>query len=345
MPIRPASVIVLLTSIVAISAHSNLGYPLPYWKRSCKPNFSNCRRKGQQACPPLFRGRGRKYSKPSDPAAVWSRGQKVEIVWHKNNHVGGFYRRSIVPVKHMMDPEWHEKSAFQWGCWSKSVFPCHKSNRPKCGKDKTNTAYKDSMIVPKVIPDGDYIFSQVWYGGLQLEKKHQRHKDNFSCSFIRIAGGPEADFHDKKFSSETSMRNIAKGTCATGSTRPMECGGTGCLRKPIRFAVPEEFQNNRTPAPISRELFEKDKFFRKTNKKSSIGGKKKRGKNNLCIIKRNKKFRKSSISNKRKRSCGKLARKRAKRNWGRQRPRKWKRKRKKKKKMTKRRKFCGKRRC
>lgn len=71
------------------SAHSNIGYPLPYNKISCKASAPWCK----SACPPIW---GHPSTSPKKPAAIWKRGQTVQITWHKNNHIGGFYRRSLV---------------------------------------------------------------------------------------------------------------------------------------------------------------------------------------------------------------------------------------------------------
>lgn len=151
--------IVLALTLVSVAvAHSNLGYPLPYSTISCKASESWC--KG--ACPPLWKSVQSKFDSPDKPAATWRRGESVEIVWHKNNHIGGFYRRALVPVKYMMDRAWHQKTAFEWGCWSQGTFQCGKS--AKCGGDKKGRAYKNMMTVPTVFPDGDYVFAQVWYG-------------------------------------------------------------------------------------------------------------------------------------------------------------------------------------
>lgn len=103
----------LVTFIPLVSAHFNQRYPIPYNPTECHLQ-SNC--KGGP-CEPSTQCPGPcpldKSKVPSKPSAVWSRGQEVTIEWHKNNHRGGFYRRSLVPVKHVMDKSWHEKTAFE----------------------------------------------------------------------------------------------------------------------------------------------------------------------------------------------------------------------------------------
>jgi len=78
--------LLLTTSTLPVRAHSNLGYPLAYSKVACKGKRRWC----QGACPPVWKGLAR--NSPRKPAAVWRRGQRVRIVWHKNNHIDGFYR-------------------------------------------------------------------------------------------------------------------------------------------------------------------------------------------------------------------------------------------------------------
>lgn len=133
------------------TAHSNVGKPLAYNKMACKASAKWC--KG--ACPPIWKSGGAKFrNTPSNPSAVWKRGQRVEIVWHKNNHIGGFYRRSLVPVKHMFKKAWHDKTAFDFGCWGQGTFKCGKNK--VCGADLKSLAYKNTVVIPDIFPDGDY---------------------------------------------------------------------------------------------------------------------------------------------------------------------------------------------
>ncbi len=234
--------IVALTLLVATAAaHSNLGYPLPYSRIACKASESWC--KG--ACPPMWKSTRGRYNSPDKPAATWRRGQRVEIVWHKNNHIGGFYRRSLVPVNHMMDRKWHQKAAFEWGCWSQGTFNCGRSAR--CGGDKKGKAYKNIMTVPSVFPDGDYVFSQAWYGGLHWQGKRPKYSDYYACSFVRIRGGKLTPSYKATFRPGKKKRNIPEGVCATGSTRLMQCGGDGCEKGPVFKTKPAEFQRSSGP--------------------------------------------------------------------------------------------------
>ena len=142
---------------------------MPYNRLACKADAKWCR----GACPPIWRtGWAQARNSPGRPAAVWRRGQSVDIVYHKNNHRGGLYRRSLVPVQHMFDRGWHCRGAFEWGCWSQGSFKCGRSQL--CGEDQFGISYKSRMKVPLVFPDGDYVFAQVWYGGVFCKSKDVR---------------------------------------------------------------------------------------------------------------------------------------------------------------------------
>eukprot|EP00171_Calliarthron_tuberculosum_P016302 IDg16302t1 len=94
------------------TTHFNLRQPKPYNPVEC--NARHC----SGPCPLLKTGQS------SSPTAIWRRGQRVTIEWHKNNHRDGFYRRSLVPVSKMNNWAAHDATAFDWGCWSQNAFQC-----------------------------------------------------------------------------------------------------------------------------------------------------------------------------------------------------------------------------
>lgn len=66
------------------TAHFNLKSPTPYNPFQCQ--LLAC--KGP--CPPIKSvGWTRARNSPSNPSAVWSRGEEVTIEWHRNSHNGG----------------------------------------------------------------------------------------------------------------------------------------------------------------------------------------------------------------------------------------------------------------
>ncbi len=178
------SIITLLPLLCA--GHYNLKDPLPYNNFHCSlHSVPKC----TAPCPPILSsGYGKERNSPSTPSRVWRRMQNVSIQWHRNNHEGGFYRRSPVPVKHMFDPAWHAKTAFDYGCWSQGVYKC--GHAFDCGTDKDGYAYSNYMEIPRVFPDGDYVFAMVWYGGIHWQRQRAYFPDFYACAFVRIEGGP-----------------------------------------------------------------------------------------------------------------------------------------------------------
>lgn len=155
-----------------------------------------------------------------------------------------------------MDHDWHKKTAFDFGCWSQGSFNCGRNER-LCGGDKKGRAYKNKVTIPSVFPDGDYVFAQVWYGGLQWQAEAPKYADYYSCSFVEIRGGkPITSSHTASFQPNPKakskfLEHIPKTQCGTGSIRVNECDGEACEQKPVIGAVPEEFQNNRRPTVLA----------------------------------------------------------------------------------------------
>lgn len=105
-------------------------------------------------------------SSPASPAATYARGQRVLLRWARNNHEGGFVRWALVPLTQMGDPAAHQRFAFHWGCWSAGRFRCTDKNRRRlCVDDRLNqrwgTAYSGRVVIPAVVPDGNYVLSFV----------------------------------------------------------------------------------------------------------------------------------------------------------------------------------------
>lgn len=230
--------------IIYVRAHSNLGYPLSYNPLPCKATNPWCK---PTTCPPVW---STVRSSPRRPAAVWRRGSRVLIVYHKNNHNGGFWRRSLVPVRYMFNQYWHRRGAFEWGCWSQGSFKC--GNGPLCGGDKWKRAYRTWMTVPRVFPDGDYVFVQSWYGGLFWRANRPQFPDYTSCAFVRIRGGPVSQTHRPRFiRGFQNKHKVPPGVCATGKLFLGQCGGAECRKNKVMYSKPGEFRNGKSP-PVVR---------------------------------------------------------------------------------------------
>lgn len=242
-----------LLTIVALaacaSAHFNLRSPMPYNPIDCNP--PRCR----GPCPPIWKmGKSKARNDRDHPSAIWKRGQKVKIQWHKNNHWGGFYRRSLVPVKHMFDADWHEKTAFNWGCWSQGLYHC--GFEKECGTDLRGRGYENIMQVPDVLPDGDYVFSMTWFGGLNPQRTKSHFSNYFSCVFVKIQGGKRKDFYTPTFTPGHSEEfQQPEGKCLSGAEDLGECGGEECDDKPAKAGVPPGFRWGGSPPQLHRWLF------------------------------------------------------------------------------------------
>lgn len=244
-------VLVLLLSSAPVLAHYNLISPQPYNKIDCNP--PEC----PGPCPPIWRtGSARARNSPQHPAAVWSRGDVKEISWHRNNHEGGFVRMSLVPVAYMNNRWWHLKTAFAYACFATNKFICGKGKH--CGSDRGGRGFRTWITVPQVIPDGDYVFAQVWAGGLHWRRRRAFFADYYTCSFIRIRGGPVKNTHQPTFNSGKSRHryvNRKGGVCASTSTYVGECGGMECLKNRVMYKKPGPFRFGRKPPVIRRSMF------------------------------------------------------------------------------------------
>lgn len=246
---RALGILLLLLLLNPSAAHYNIKDPMPYNRIEC--NLPRCR----GPCPPIWRGgNAAARNSPSNPSRTWHRGQTVTIEWNRNNHEGGYYRRSLVPVKYMNDASWHKRTAFEWGCFNQNKYHCgrHKS----CGTDKHGDAYRNHMRVPNVFPDGDYVFSMAWFGGLHWRRDRAEFSDYHTCAFVRIRGGAFHASHTPTFtpgrilSRRPTINRPPPGKCAATSTFLGQCGGRPCHGRPVRFGVAGVFAHGRRPPRV-----------------------------------------------------------------------------------------------
>lgn len=218
-----------------------------------------------QACPSIWNS-GMKNSR-AKPAKRWQRGQRVVIRWVRNNHRGGMFRVSIVPVEKMMSKEWHAKFALSYGCWDTGV---HRCSGEACGTDSDHEAFSRSITVPAVFPDGDYVVGHVWYGGLDYTKQKGDFPDYYSCSFVRIEGGDtEVEEFQPYFEGWVTSDKSGTELCRTAADTTRQCQRQECNTRSF-YAVARPFKNGAKPDPIrKREIMEY------TGNRS--GGKKKNG--------------------------------------------------------------------
>lgn len=237
--------LLLLSLLGPAAAHYNLKDPMPYNRIECNP--PRC----HGPCPPIWKsGNARARNGPNSPSRVWSRGQTVSIAWHKNNHEGGFYRRSLVPVKYMNSASWHKRTAFEWGCFTQNKFHCGRA--ASCGTDHKGDAYRNSVRIPNVFPDGDYVFAQVWFGGLHPNRRQAHFSDYHTCAFVRIRGGSLHGSYSPTFVPGHNFRNnVPRGKCASTSQWAGQCNrGLPCYGNRVRMGVPGAFAHGRRPPAV-----------------------------------------------------------------------------------------------
>lgn len=209
------------------------------------------------ACPPYFPDSAN--NTPSSPEATWSRGQRVNVTWARNNHHGGFISFMLVPMDSslstLMDTALHDSLAFNHGCWEQGNFICAPGHF--CGSSTSGRAFSRIVNVPSVYPDGIYIFSIVWYGGLHFERKYGHFPDYRSCAFIRIQGGnPTVKKFQPFFDPGKNERKVQGDWCESAAAAPGVCPYTGCRgpQYPMFTGKPLIFANGARPPPISRRM-------------------------------------------------------------------------------------------
>jgi len=143
-----------------VTGHSYLTYP-----RSMS-RMNGCRVGGHEdvwvrycpgPCPNTDLDRS---TSPSEPAAVWARGGRYSVTYARNNHEAGFVRWALVPVSQMHDKAAHARAAFMHSCWVSDRHKCESEveRRRDCVVDRQNSAFRQTVVVPDVYPDGDCTF-------------------------------------------------------------------------------------------------------------------------------------------------------------------------------------------
>lgn len=239
-----------LSFLTLTSGHSFLTNPEPYTTRY---HTRHCRgAECVNACPIEYNAG--MANTIANPAKTWSRGETVNIQWAKNNHDGGFVRLGLVPVGVMNDRSWHERLTIMHGCWHSGMTGCKGSK--ECGTDRSGTAFERKVKIPTVFPDGDYILGFVWYGGVR--KQRGFFPDFFSCSHIRISGGPLGGRHSAYFEAGDGPSEFVRDDmCYTSADFIGDCGTKGCVKKQAFWAVPRAFSGRSSPTSFTPEVVEK----------------------------------------------------------------------------------------
>lgn len=171
----------------------------------------------------------------------YQRGQTVSMKWGRNNHIGGFVRFSLVPKHLRMNKQAHERMAFRYACFESGKHQCNLQN---CGTDVW--LYKTNVVIPTSYPDGNYILSWAWFGGISVGKSY--FGDYYSCTPVRIQGGPTTASYTPIFEGGENLYNSSR--CRTAVDRLGICVREPCRGHNEKKMKPYPFSENRAPAPI-----------------------------------------------------------------------------------------------
>lgn len=256
---RPNHVTTLLLLIALVSltttakTHTFLLNPMPY-KFTYSP--VDCKGSECRACPEIKEPYSKMRNTPKEPARTYKRGEEVTIKWSKNNHNGGFIRFAFVPLNLMFDTAAQTRRAFYTGCWNQGAIAC---DELECGTDDKGKILSRKITIPAVIPDGIYVFSSMWYGGVHFLREMGLFADYYSCSYVRVEGGEPLiesfqPFYDQ--GENAQFEEAENGACRTANDRPglctgrFQCGGFKAIDD-----LPHAFKNGNLPEPLTPSLF------------------------------------------------------------------------------------------
>lgn len=225
-------------------AHSYLTVPPPY-TNECK---------GCDICPSERKHRRNIHHTRNNPVATWSRGQKVNMKWVKNNHNGGFVRLSFLRLEDTFNATAHARYAFYHGCWEQGRYPC---KGRECGADNHKEAFHRYVTIPDFLPDGVYTLAWLWYGGTHFRRKVGLYSDFVSCSYIRIRGGVPVrrEGFEPSFIPGYLDKYEHDGFCLTSANAPGQCLH-GCDYKPTFYDIPKVFKDGNKPQTISASYYD-----------------------------------------------------------------------------------------
>lgn len=238
----PVSLILILLWIHHAEAHSWIVEPETY-NTVYKTNTCVAEQCGLP-CPTKWTNM--KNSRAS-PARQYRRGQSIKVIWVRNSHNGGIVRLGLVPVEAMWNKNAHARLALYYGCWDDNTVRCKALNYRWCGTDKEGYALSATMNVPNCLPDGDYVFSYSWFGGLHYSRNRGGFPDFNHCSHVSVKGGP--------FGSCTPQFKVGSGPsasrdrtqCQTAAIEPGTCIKKACPTRSF-YGRPKPFMNGAPPS-------------------------------------------------------------------------------------------------
>lgn len=169
-------------------------------------------------------------------------------------------RLTLVRPEDMMKKTAHTRNAFHFSCWGANVRVATKKERTVdrwgfsiAGNDGENhpfppAYYETEAVIPRCVPDGDYVLGWVWYGGVESSVKGNGKQepgingvfgDYWSCAFVKVRGGELRNEEEKVFVND--MQEYSNEGCMAVSDRPGICAREPCFGKGT-FQKPSEFK-------------------------------------------------------------------------------------------------------
>lgn len=173
--------LLLLSILDIVTAHTYLLQPQSRYQGLCIPAVdlnTNC-------C----------AQKPNQVSNTYRRGQIVKTEWGRNNHIGGFIRYSIVPLRQSdnLNIFNNDSNVFQYNCYAPQ---CIGDNNNFYAPDPPGTGYNQNKCsmnikIPNWLPDGSYTIQWRWHsGGDNYNQRNLGLWDFIACHDFKIAGGP-----------------------------------------------------------------------------------------------------------------------------------------------------------
>ena len=241
-----SAIFVLTSSVTNVETHTSIIHPPPI------SYFTTCRVGNNRNCPGPCPNQLLRKDKTMKTVR---RGSTLYVITRKNNHFGGFIRWSIVKVKDMWKKDKHTRGAFFYTCHDVRLSSCNYANKAWCKGDKKNQYYTQKVFIPSVFPDGDYVLSMVWYGGLFSTKDSGNFGDYYDCMYIKIRGGPLVWEYRPTYAMGPSVTG-KQGHCKATVNRIGYCWREPCKLNGMtpegKFFKPWEFSDGRKPKKVKR---------------------------------------------------------------------------------------------
>ena len=157
------------------------------WMLSPKPRIDDL-------CIVKFSGNNCCGNQPTDTSNLptYQRGQSIETTYGRNNHIGGFIRYYILPLK---DSDTGDFELFQANCYASGPECFGRGNSiftgDPPGSDFNSVICTNEVFIPNWLKDGSYTLRWLWSnGGSNYNIMHSGLVDFSSCHDFKIAGGP-----------------------------------------------------------------------------------------------------------------------------------------------------------